>query len=463
MKIINKLIVLNIICLLVCPSYLSSSPQTINEIENYINTKGKSYIWLKELTTKIGHRISGSKSLKKAVKWGEKKLNHMNAEQVYLQDVMVPTWVRGKKETLIAYSPKLNKTFNLEIRALGSSIGTPKNGISTSVIEVNNFEELEALDKTSIQGKFVFYNHPMESYGKDVIYRYQGASKASALGAKATILRSLTKKIDNYPHTGNMAYDKNYPKIPASAISSKGAELLSALLKEDPNLRLTLKMYCKWKKDSLSHNVIGEIKGSEFPNEIIVIGGHLDSWDVGQGAHDDGAGVVQALDTLNTFIHLNIKPKRTIRVVLFTNEENGLRGANAYAKKAKETTHEKHIAAIESDSGGFYARGFGMTGSDKQKETIFNYRHLFTSIGLTDIEKAKGGADISPLKDQGTLLIGIIPDSHNYFDYHHTDSDTFDKINEEELKSGTIAMATLAYIISEYGLNNNKKEKVPGP
>ena len=200
--------------------------------------------------------------------------------------------------------------------------------------------------------------------------------------------------------------------------------------------------------------MIGEIKGSEFPNEIIVIGGHLDSWDVGQGAHDDGAGIVQALDTLNTFIHLNIKPKRTIRVVLFTNEENGLRGGNAYAKKAKETTHEKHIAAIESDSGGFYARGFGMTGSDKQKETIFNYRHLFTSIGLTDIEKAKGGADISPLKDQGTLLIGIIPDSHNYFDYHHTDSDTFDKINEEELKSGTIAMATFALMARKFKFNN---------
>lgn len=423
--------------------------------ESLVN--GKTYHWLGEICSTIGPRVSGSPQAEMAVNYLKKELDQLSLDNVYLQDVMVPHWVRGKKESAYYISGKEKKSVN--ICALGGSIATPTGGLKASVVEVHNFDELKALGKENIQGKIVFMNHPMkldyintfEAYGEAAGFRWSTAMKAGALGAAGVVVRSMTLSMDDFPHTGAMGYSDTIPKIPACAISTVGAEALSKALKENKNLQFSFNQFSAILPDTLSHNVIGEIRGSEFPNEIIVVGGHVDAWDLGQGAHDDGAGVVESMEVLRLFKRLNIKPKRTIRFVGFMNEENGGKGGEVYAKEAK-LKGEKTIAAIESDEGGFTPRGFSFNGDSLQAEFVKKNQTLFYPYGLNQWKKGYGGSDINHLENQGTLLIGFIPDSQRYFEVHHAATDTFDKVSRRELEMSAASIASLVYMLSEYGV-----------
>ncbi|MBJ6116948.1 M20/M25/M40 family metallo-hydrolase [Pontibacter sp. BT310] len=436
-----------------------SDSATIKQIYDNALTSTKSYEDLRYLTKNIGARLSGSPQAAAAVEWGRQVMNKMGLDRVYVQEVMVPHWVRGDKEIGRVLSGQVGST-DVNIAALGSSVGTGESGLTAEVVEVHNFEELEKLGKKKVKGKIVFFNRAfdnthvqtMAAYSGAVDQRGGGPVAAAKLGAVAVIVRSMANEIQDVPHTGNTRYQDGVDKIPAAAISTKGAELLSKQLKNDPNLKFYMRMTCENLPEVLSYNVIGELKGTEKPNEIIVVGGHLDSWDLGEGAHDDGTGVVQSMEVLRLFKDLGIKPKRTIRAVLYMNEENGLRGGRKYAEEAK-AKGENHIAAIESDAGGFTPRGFGMEATPAQIQKALTWKPLLTPYGLHEIGAGHGGADIGPLKGQGTVaLIGFKPDSQRYFDYHHTDIDTFETVNRREMQLGAASMASLVYLISQYGL-----------
>ena len=432
----------------------------ISKIYNVALTNGKSYEWLDYLSNQIGGRLSGSLNADRAVKWGFKELNNLDLDKVFLEDVMVPKWVRGTFEyASIITGPGMS--INVPICSLGGSIATPASGLRAQVIEVKSFEELEALGMKNIKGKFVFFNRPMpagiidtfEAYSVTRDQRSNGAERAAKYGAVGVIIRSMNLKLDDYPHTGNMSYGKlpNKMRIPAAAISTNGAELLSSMLSLNKNLYFYLKQDCKNLPDVKSYNVIGEIKGSDFPNEIIVVGGHLDSWDLGDGAHDDGAGIVQSMEVLNIFNKISYKPKRTIRVVLYMNEENGLRGGITYAKNAKNKK-ENHVFALESDAGGFSPRGFSFEASDNQFKKIKSWETYFHPY-LTDRFTLGGsGADIGPLRNGKIVLAGLRPDSQRYFEYHHTANDTFEAINKRELELGAAAMTSMIYLVDQHGL-----------
>ena len=432
----------------------------ISKIYDVALTNGKSYEWLDYLSNQIGGRLSGSLNADRAVEWGFKELNNLDLDKVFLEDVMVPKWVRGTFEyASIITGPGMS--INVPICSLGGSIATPASGLRAQVIEVKSFEELEVLGMKNIKGKFVFFNRPMpagmidtfEAYSVTRDQRSNGAERAAKYGAVGVIIRSMNLKLDDYPHTGNMSYGKlpNKMRIPAAAISTNGAELLSSMLSLNKNLYFYLKQDCKNLPDVKSYNVIGEIKGSDFPNEIIVVGGHLDSWDLGDGAHDDGAGIVQSMEVLNIFNKISYKPKRTIRVVLYMNEENGLRGGITYAKNAKNKK-ENHVFALESDAGGFSPRGFSFEASDNQFKKIKSWETYFHPY-LTDRFTLGGsGADIGPLRNGKIVLAGLRPDSQRYFEYHHTANDTFEAINKRELELGAAAMTSMIYLVDQHGL-----------
>ncbi len=453
---------LSLIVVCVCAGTMQTFSQEsdsamLQQIYSTALSNGKAYRWLDTLCNSIGARLSGSPQADKAVKWTEKTMQQTGADRVFLQDVMVPHWVRGEKETAEIISSYPKKLL-LNVCALGGSIAT--NGpLSAEVIEVKNFDELKTLGTKKIKGKFVFYNRPMdvtkintfEAYGGAVNQRWAGAMRAAPYGAVGTIVRSMTPEIDDSPHTGSMGYNDTIPKIPACAISTKAAELLHKMLLTEPQLKVKLDMKCMTLPDKPSHNVIAELTGSEFPGSYIVVGGHLDSWDLAQGAHDDGAGIVQAMEVINLFKQLGIKPRHTIRAVAFMNEENGGRGGKKYAEEAK-AKNEKHIAAIESDAGGFTPRGFFMEGDSLQKEKVRSWKKLFEPYNIHSWNHEGGGADIDHLKDQGPLLIGLSPDSQRYFDIHHTPTDVFENVNRRELELGAASMAALVYLIDKYGL-----------
>ncbi|MDB2328177.1 M20/M25/M40 family metallo-hydrolase [Flavobacteriaceae bacterium] len=431
----------------------------IETLYEHALNKGKAYDWLNHLSNKIGGRLSGSLNAERAVLWGEDELGSLGLDRVFLQDVMVPKWVRGTFEyASIITGPGMST--NVPVCALGGSIATPSSGLRANVVEVKSFEELEALGEEKVKGKFVFFNRPMpadlintfEAYSKTVNQRSQGAARAARLGAVGVIVRSMNLRLDDYPHTGNMSYGDlpNSMRIPAAAISTNGAQLLSSMLTLNDKLNFYLKLDCKNFPDVPSHNVIGEIKGSEFPEEIIVVGGHLDSWDLGDGSHDDGAGIVQSMEVLRLFKSLNYKPKRTIRVVLYMNEENGLRGGSAYAKYAKQN-NENHIFALESDAGGFSPRGFVFEATDQQFNQIKQWKSYFEPYMADRFELGGSGADIGPLRDGKVVLSGLRPDSQRYFDFHHAANDTFDAINKRELELGAAAMSSLVYLVDQNG------------
>jgi hypothetical protein len=432
----------------------------IDKIYNEALSNGQSYEWLDYLSNEIGGRLSGSINYDRSVKWGKDELNLIGIDSVWLQSVMIPKWVRGAPEYAhIESSP--GNTISVPIAALGGSISTPSIGISANVIEVKSFDELNNIGKDSISGKIIFFNRKMDptlintfqSYGGSVNQRTQGAAKAARLGAIGVIVRSMTTTLDDYPHTGSMYYDglKLNERIPAAAISTNGAELLSSMLSLNPNIKFFFRQNSKNFPDVLSYNVIGQIDGSERSDEIIVVGGHLDSWDLGDGSHDDGAGIVQSMEVLRILKSLNYKPKRTIRVVLFANEENGLRGGNKYAELAKKN-NETHFFALESDAGGFTPRGFSFDTSESEFNSLKEFKHLFKEYGADNFIIGGSGADIGPLKDNKIILAGLRPDPQRYFDYHHAASDTFDKINKRELELGAAAMTALVYLLDNYKL-----------
>jgi len=429
------------------------------EIYKSALTNSKCYSWLDDLSNKVGARLSGSLGAQKGVEYTKAQLETLGLDRVYLQEVMVPKWVRGEKE--VAYIIDNKSKISIPVCALGGSVATPKNGLTAAVIEVHSIKEIAELGEDKIKGKIVFFNRPMQpdnietftSYGGCVDQRFGGAKEASKFGAVATIVRSMNMRLDDFPHTGAQSYG-DLPKdqyIPAAAISTNAAELLSKSLKANPNLKFYLKQSCEQFEDVLSYNVIGEIKGSVYPDRIMVVGGHLDSWDLADGSQDDGAGVVQSMEVLNIFKNIGYKPKNTLRAVLFMNEENGGRGGKKYEELSK-ANNENHIFALESDSGGFTPRGFSFDTDQANLTKIQTWKGLFEPYLIHSFTKGHSGADIEPLTSSKIIKAGLHPDSQRYFDYHHAANDNFDGVNKRELELGAATMAALMYLIDQNGL-----------
>ncbi len=436
----------------------------LRAIYTYNLTQGNCYENLRSLCKDVGNRLSGSHSAQKAVEWAALLMEKTKLDTIYFQRIMVPHWVRGKTE-LVSWKNKKGNIVNVNCTALGGSVGT--NGvIKGDLIEINNWNQLEEYGEKLIKGKIVFFNRPMNptyistgmAYGNCVDQRHNGASRAVEYGAIAVIVRSMTLKFDKNPHTGSMTYTDSTNKIPAVAISTKDAHDLSEALKINNVKSLSLELSCKQLPDTVSYNVIGEIKGSKFPEEIILVGGHLDSWDIGEGAHDDGAGVVQSLQVLETFKKMNIKPKRTLRCVMYMNEENGNRGGEHYANVVRNNS-EKHLFALESDRGGFSPRGFSIDGNKLQLEYLQTFKNLFEPYQLHIFSKGYSGVDIGPLKDGKLCLVGLVPDSQRYFDYHHSKEDVFENVHKRELELGASAITSIVYLVDKYGLPSSESIK----
>lgn len=417
---------------------------------------GKAYEDLRSLCKDVGARLSGSAEAKMAVEWSKRKMESYGFDNVYLQEVMVPHWERGTKEAswIIKEDGSMHK---LPILALGGSVGTD-GLLQAPLIQFDSREALQNADAEDIKGKIVFLNEAMDAklistfnaYGGCYPIRGYGAIDAAKKGAVGVIIRSLSLSDHPHPHTGTMHYEDGLESIPAAAISTRDAEILAQLIQKEP-LSFALEMNCKRLPDQLSHNVIAEMIGSKFPNEIITFGGHLDSWDVGEGAHDDGAGVIHCLEALRLLKQQNYTPQRTLRVVFFMNEENGNMGGKTYALTAKKSG-EKHVAAVESDRGGFTPRGFSCDGPEDKLKLIQSFEPLLRPYELHKFEKGYGGVDISPLKDEfdEIVLYGFVPDSQRYFDFHHNANDVFENVNKRELELGCASMAAFIYLLDKY-------------
>ncbi len=426
-------------------------------IHDEIMLRGTCYEDLRVLSKNIGHRLSGSPQAEKAIVWAQKAMEAAGADKVWLQPVEVPHWVRGKEYLKLKFAGSKDYK-EVTMLSLGNAVGTDGKILEAPIIIANNFEEFEKMPGKDVKGKIVFFNyrfrqdlpHTFEGYGDAGPYRWRGPSVASSKGAAGVIIRSVSTGLDDFPHTGAMRYADTVKPIPAIAIGNTSADLLERELKKG-NVQAQIMSECKMLGTVRSFNVIGEITGSVYPDKYIVVGGHLDSWDVGDGAHDDGAGCVQSIEVLRTFKVLNIKPRYTVRAVMFMNEENGLKGGLAYNDSAL-ARKEEHILAIESDAGGFSPRGFGLAMKEEQRRQIRSYRKLFLPYGVYDFEREEGGADISPMQRRGVPCAGLRPDPQRYFDLHHTANDVFEQINHRELKLGAVALTQLVYITSTYGL-----------
>jgi hypothetical protein len=429
----------------------------IKKISDDVLINGKAYENLRYLCKTVGPRLSGSAGAQKAVDATAKMLKAAGADTVFLQPCMVPHWVRGDKE--IGYITVAGgKKYNLNLCALGNSEGTGKAGITAPVIEVRSFKELEQLGKAVIKGKIVFFNFEMNptyittfsAYGESGRSRTTGPSKAASFGAVGVMVRSLASNPDDFPHTGVTIYNDSFPKIPAVAISTNNAIWLSNQLKKRMQLTAYIRNTSTMLPDAPSFNVVGEIRGSEFPGEIITVGGHLDSWDLAEGAQDDGAGCVQSIEVLRV-LKATGRPKRTIRAVMFMNEENGGRGGDKYLELAK-LNKEKHVFGLESDAGGFTPRGFSLDMKQAQIEKVQSWKNLFYQYGVYELLPGGSGADVGPLKETGTALAGLKPDSQRYFDIHHAATDVFENVSRRELNLGALNMAAFIYLVDKYGL-----------
>lgn len=397
---------------------------------------------LADLCDNIGARLAGSEALERAVLWSQTQLKQSGADAVWTEDVMVPHWERGE-ESAFMLMPRQQPMIVL---GLG---GTVAGEVEGDIIVVESLDEVDE----SAAGKIVLFNTPMgesvptvAEYGKAVGVRLHGPSTAARFGASAVLVRSITTRSLSTPHTGATKYAEDAPKIPALAITIEDASSIARLAEAGTTVRVRLKTSGVWHEDAPSHNVIGEIRGMHKPKEVVLIGAHLDSWDVGQGAHDDGSGVVEVIEALNVIHSLGLRPKRTIRVVLFTNEENGLAGGKAYAEAHPPRRAERHVAAVESDLGGGPPRFWTAGGDEKQMEWL---RTVAAPLGMP-VEEGGGGADIRPLGEQGVLRIGFRPDDSRYFDVHHTTADTMDKVDPDHLAEATAAMAGLAWQLANY-------------
>ena len=449
-----------IIFLLLLP-LLSKSQQDdavfIKKISNEILQNGQAYQQLKYLTKNIGGRLAGSPAYNKAAQWGLETFKKVGADNAFLQECLVPHWVRGKGDYAYLISEKSKNKKALSMAAIGNSIGSKKE-ITAPLIFIENYADLEA-KREEVKGKIVYYNaafnatniRTFKSYGETGTYRVNGPSRAAKYGAVGVVIRSLTEGTDNVPHTGTLHYNDSFPTIPAIAIGLEDADFIAVNAKNE-HWKISMKTHGIMLPDTINHNVIAELKGTEFPDEYITVGGHLDSWDLCEGAHDDGAGVVQTIEILRTFKALGYQPKHTIRFVLFANEENGTRGGAKYAEEAK-AKNEKHIFALESDAGGFTPRGFTFGMSKEKLEKVQAWLSLLKPYGTESLEAGGGGADIGPLaRLLGTPVAGFIPDSQRYFDVHHATTDTFERVNKRELLLGAVNMAALIYLVDKYGL-----------
>jgi len=416
-------------------------------------TNGEAYENLRQLCKDIGHRLSGSSGAERAVIWSKQKMEEYDFDRVWLEPLMVPKWERGAPEKCFM----LPDSVPLKAIALGFSVGT-KGILQGEVIEFETLQALQDAPEGSLTGKIAFLNQAMNpklintfsAYSGCSGGRVRGPSIAASKGAIGFVMRSLGLRADDFPHTGVMYYSGETDSIPAFALSTNASFLLSNQL-EHGTVEIALEANCKFYSDVESFNVIGELTGSTYPDEVITVGGHLDSWDVGEGAHDDGAGVIQSLEVLRLLKESGIQPLHTVRCVFFMNEENGARGGRAYAK-ASEERKETHIAAMESDRGGFSPRGFDVDATKVEIEYLSQWLDLFKPYQIHFIKKGYGGVDIGPLKEFGTPLIGFVPDSQRYFDVHHTENDVFENVNQRELELGAATMTSLIYLIDKYGM-----------
>jgi hypothetical protein len=429
----------------------------IATIYNEVMLHGECYENLRYLCKSIGHRLAGSESAQKAIDWGKLTLEKSAADNVFLMPVEVPHWTRGGFEYGGYTFSGVQK--EVALTALGGSVGTEGKRISAEVVEVKSFEELKALGEEKVRGKIVFFNKPLDAtlintgaaYGGGYPIRGQGPSEAAKLGAVACLIRSLTLADDNYPHTGATNYEEGVKRIPAAALSAVASRQLSQDLKNDPQLKFNLQLSCEAYERTMQANVIAEIRGTEFPNEYITVGGHLDSWDIGEGAHDDGTGIVQSIEMIRALKAIGYKPKRTIRAVLFINEEFGNDGGETYARICKEKG-VVHVAALESDGGGFTPVGFNCDISDEQIDLAQSWLPLLEPYNLFRFRRGGSGVDIRPLKDDRIALFGLHVDGQRYFDYHHTTNDRFENVNKRELELGAAAMTALVYLLDQTGI-----------
>jgi carboxypeptidase Q len=413
------------------------------------------YGMLQELTQLAPHRLSGSRDAAVALDLAGKMLARVGAVNIRAESLMVPHWERGSVEKAAILSSGRRSRTPIAICALGGSIATPRNGITAEVVEVKSLDEVAHLGATA-EGKIVFFNRPMDptlletfsAYGGAVDQRGRGAVAAAQAGGVAALVRSMTLARDRVPHTGAMGYKEGVPKVPAASISTNDADTLSALLRREPHLKVRLEFSCRTLPDAPTANVMGEIVGSEHPEEIIAVGGHIDCWDKGSGAHDDGAGCVQAIEVLRLFKDLGIRPKRTLRAVMFMNEENGSRGGKAYASHPLRA-QERHVAAIESDRGGFAPRGLTVQGDSSLYQKVMLWQPVFARLGADNIVRGHSGVDVGPIVEKGTPGFGLVVENHRYFDYHHSGNDTLDKVNARELETGAVVMAVLCYLLAE--------------
>lgn len=429
----------------------------MRQLSDNIMLQGTCYENLRVLCKQVGHRLSGSPQAAKAVTWGQDALQAAGADKVWLQAVDVPHWVRGKERLALRFEGE--KSFkDVKVLSIGNTVGTDGKVLEAPIVIVKSIEDFKLLNNEDVKGKIIFFNYrfkqdlvnTFEGYGDAGKYRWLAPNMAAAQGAAGVIIRSVSTGADDEPHTGSMRYADTVKPIPAVAIGNHTADALEqACIKG--HVTAQIQSDCKMLGTVRSYNVIGEIKGSTYPDKIVLVGGHLDSWDVGEGAHDDGAGCVQSIEVIRALKATGIRPKYTVRAVLFMNEENGLKGGLAYADSAK-ANNETHIFAIETDAGGFSPRGFSLEMKPEQRAQITQYKKLFLPYGIYDFEQVHGGADISPLMKQGIPVGGLIPDSQRYFDLHHTHADVFEAVNHRELKLGAVALTNLVYLVSKYGL-----------
>jgi hypothetical protein len=410
--------------------------------------EGESMALLRALCSVAPGRLSGSESAARAVDWGLETMRRIGLTAVRAEPVLVPHWERGAAESCARLAPDGSIAEPLDILALGGSIATPAGGIEAEVIRVRSFDELRAR-AAEARGRIVFFDAPMPralastfaAYGQAVPQRTSGASEAARAGGVFALVRSMTTARDDHPHTGSVVYATDAPRVPTAAISTLDADALAARLAAGEAVRLRIALHCRSLPDAESANVVGEIRGSDLAEQIVTIGGHLDSWDVGEGAHDDGAGCVHALEAARLILGAGLQPRRTIRVVLFMNEENGLRGAVAYAEAH---AGEVHFAAIESDRGGFAPLGFTTTARGRELERFRPAADALDPYGMGAMLPGGGGADIGPLAAHGAVLFGLATIAHRYFDYHHSALDRVENVNERELALGAAAVAQLA-------------------
>jgi len=427
----------------------------IRKLADEILVNGKAYTNLHTLTKSIGGRLSGSPQTYKAEQWGRQVLQDAGADKVYLQECKIPHWVRGGKDEAKLITG--NKEIPLNVLALGNSVSTGAKGITAPVLLINSFDELEQR-KNEVRGKIIFYNYKFNSklvntfraYGDAVTYRAHGASRAAKYGAVAAIVRSMTHATNNFPHTGGMIYNDSFPKIPTLAVGLWDADKLVSAIQQNKNMRVFVRTNAHALPDTTGYNVIGELTGSVFPDQFITVGGHLDSWDPAEGAHDDGAGCVHSIEVLRALKAVGYRPRHTIRVVLFTDEENKGGGSSKYLEKAQ---NEKHVFALESDAGGFTPRGFRISLANEPLEKIRRWIPLMQEYGAYEFETGSGGADVDSLNIKlGIPVAELIPDSQRYFDYHHAANDVFENVNKRELELGAVNIAALIYLVDKYGL-----------